>query len=88
MHNINLYIMKQKLLLFGLAISALLFISFIGKGDSSNQKVVICHIPPGNPDNAHEIEVSVNAVDAHLAHGDNLGPCSCNCSDEPDQRSK
>ena len=38
-------------------------------------KVVICHVPPGNPDNAHTIEVSENAVDAHLAHGDTLGPC-------------
>jgi hypothetical protein len=40
-----------------------------------NDKVDICHIPPGNPDNAHVINVSVNAVPAHLAHGDNLGQC-------------
>jgi hypothetical protein len=38
-------------------------------------KVVICHIPPGNPANAHDIEVSTNAVPAHLAHGDTLGAC-------------
>jgi hypothetical protein len=38
-------------------------------------KVDICHIPPGNPANAHTINVSVNAVRAHLAHGDNLGGC-------------
>jgi LPXTG-motif cell wall-anchored protein len=42
---------------------------------SGNDKVVICHIPPGNPDNAHTIVVSENAVPAHLAHGDTLGPC-------------
>ncbi|HSG98575.1 MAG TPA: hypothetical protein VLB27_00905, partial [candidate division Zixibacteria bacterium] len=36
-------------------------------------KVAICHIPPGNPDNAHTIVVSVRAKDAHLAHGDTLG---------------
>jgi len=43
--------------------------------DPGNKKVVICHIPPGNPANAHTIEVSENAVDAHMAHGDVLGPC-------------
>ena len=42
---------------------------------AGDDKVIICHIPPGNPDNAHEIEVSVNAVPAHLAHGDNVGSC-------------
>jgi hypothetical protein len=40
-----------------------------------NDKVKICHIPPGNPDNAHTISVSENAVDAHLEHGDTLGKC-------------
>jgi LPXTG-motif cell wall-anchored protein len=38
-------------------------------------KVVICHTPPGNPENRHTIEVSESAVPAHLAHGDTLGPC-------------
>jgi hypothetical protein len=40
-----------------------------------NDKVDVCHIPPGNPDNAHTINVSVNAVPAHLAHGDHVGSC-------------
>jgi len=39
------------------------------------QKVNVCHIPGGNPDNAHEIQVSGNAVNAHLGHGDVLGSC-------------
>ncbi len=38
-------------------------------------KVTICHIPPGNPGNAHTINVSGNAEYAHLAHGDTLGEC-------------
>jgi len=42
---------------------------------ASPGKVDICHIPPGNPANAHTINVSVNAVPAHLAHGDFLGAC-------------
>ena len=33
-------------------------------------KVDLCHLPPGNPENAHVISVSVDALDAHLAHGD------------------
>ncbi len=41
-----------------------------------NQKITICHIPPGNPANAHSITVSINALDAHLAHGDFVGSCN------------
>lgn len=47
-----------------------------GKGKGKGGKVDICHIPPGNPANAHTLNISVNAVDAHLAHGDVLGSCS------------
>lgn len=43
---------------------------------AGNEKVDVCHIPPGNPDNAHTINVSENAVSAHLAHGDYLGACA------------
>ena len=42
---------------------------------ASQGKVDICHIPPGNPANAHTINVSVNAIPAHLAHGDKEGAC-------------
>lgn len=40
--------------------------------------VTICHIPSGNPNNAQTITVAASAVDAHLAHGDYLGPCQEN----------
>ena len=40
------------------------------------EKVVICHVPPGNPSNAHTISVSESAVPAHLAHGDSIGACA------------
>ncbi len=40
-----------------------------------SHKVTICHIPPGNPANAHTIDVGEPAVSAHLAHGDYCGPC-------------
>jgi len=42
---------------------------------AGNTKVTICHIPPGNPENAHTIVVNQSAVAAHLEHGDTLGPC-------------
>jgi hypothetical protein len=38
-------------------------------------KVEICHLPPGNPDNAHTIEVDLSALPAHLGHGDYKGEC-------------
>lgn len=40
------------------------------------KKVLICHIPPGNPANAHSICVGSPAQPAHLAHGDVLGACA------------
>jgi hypothetical protein len=40
-------------------------------------QVNVCHVPPGNPGNAHTINVPVSAVPAHLAHGDALGDCVC-----------
>ncbi|WP_426733580.1 hypothetical protein [Myxococcus faecalis] len=43
-------------------------------------KVTLCHIPPGNPDNAHSITVGLAAVKAHVKHGDTLGACDS----EPD----
>jgi hypothetical protein len=41
------------------------------------QNVTICHKPPGNPTNAHQIVVAQEAVNAHLNHGDVAGACVC-----------
>ncbi|MBM4360912.1 MAG: hypothetical protein FJ096_22665 [Deltaproteobacteria bacterium] len=46
-----------------------------GSGGGPTGKVSICPIPPGNPANAHTVEVGAAAVDAHLAQGDVLGAC-------------
>ena len=43
--------------------------------EGPNGKVTICHIPPGNPDNARTIRIGCAALDHHLAHGDICGPC-------------
>ncbi len=55
-----------------------------GNGNNTNNKVWVCHVPPGNPGNAHSICVSPNAIAAHvpLHGGDYLGPCG-NVSCDP-----
>jgi len=47
-----------------------------GAAGAGQDKVTICHIPPGNPENAHTIVVGAPAVPAHVEnHGDTLGEC-------------
>jgi hypothetical protein len=72
--------MKKYLLMIGKVLGVVLLFAFTtyNKEVKMNDKVVVCHIPPGNPGNAHEIVVSTNAVQAHLNHGDSLGKCPCN----------
>jgi hypothetical protein len=47
----------------------------------SNQKVYLCHVPPGNPNNPQSLSISTSAVPAHLGlhTGDRLGTCSQSC---------
>ena len=46
-------------------------------------KVLVCHLPPGRPTNAHEICIGASAVKAHLVnHADRLGACLPACSRE------
>lgn len=42
-------------------------------------KAFVCHVPPGNPANEHNICVGQPSVKAHLKHGDRLGPCQGTC---------
>jgi hypothetical protein len=46
-------------------------------------KVKVCHIPPDDPLNKHEITITSNSMSAHLAHGDTVGACVVviNCND-------
>jgi len=44
-------------------------------GDEKDDKVTLCHIPKGNPSNAHTITVGAPAFRAHMAHGDLEGLC-------------
>src|SRR5438128_1928266 len=50
---------------------------FAGGGQ---QKVQVCHRPPGNPSNYQTITIGVPALPAHLAHGDFAGACLDLCA--------
>jgi plastocyanin len=43
--------------------------------DKQDHKIIICHIPPGNPDNAHSINIDKSALDTHLRHNDTIDEC-------------
>lgn len=45
----------------------------------AEKRVTVCHLPAGNPGNPQTISVGEAAVHAHLAHGDELGPCVAGC---------
>jgi hypothetical protein len=66
--------MKRKLM-FAVLVAVVAVAGAASSFAASPGKITICHIPPGNPANAHEITVSVRALRAHLAHGDNVGEC-------------
>ncbi len=70
--------MKQKTSKLGMRnFSALLLLASLSTGicTTSQAKTLICHIPPGNPANAHLLNVADASVNAHLDHGDVVGAC-------------
>jgi len=67
--------MKKVIFVLSLVFVCSLTTSSSTESKANGEKVTICHIPPGNPENSHEITVSVNALRAHLAHGDSIGKC-------------
>lgn len=79
--------MKKSMILKGLlglcAVAALVIGIYMGPAQAGVSKVAICHIPPGNPDNAHVIVVGSPSIPAHLAHGDSLDleDCGDDCGD-------
>lgn len=44
--------------------------------DTVYNKAIVCHIPPGNPQNRKTLKIGKPAVPAHLGHGDFEGSCS------------
>jgi hypothetical protein len=63
----------RRMLLVGGLVAVLGAVGFA----AGQPKVTICHVPPGNPDNAHSITIGEAAVPAHLANhpGDAIGEC-------------
>lgn len=61
---------KTRAIIASLVVLTVIFFGF--KADAPSDKISICHVPPGNPGNCHEITVSRNALKAHLDHGDRL----------------
>ena len=47
--------------------------------EAKEEKVTICHVPPGNAPNKQTITIGKSAIGAHVAHGDVIGVCP----DEP-----
>lgn len=64
-------------LALALGILALATVFAVGPAAAAKQdKVTICHVPPGNEENAHTIVIAEAAVDAHMAnHDDYEGEC-------------
>jgi len=63
------------------------FSKFFGFGsdDKDGHKTVMCHIPPGNPDEEHTISVGSPAAErGHRAHGDFEGRCDRDENDDDD----
>ena len=62
----------KNLLFILLLVAALVVAVSVSPVQAGEEQVAICHVPPGNSDNARLILVGASAVPAHLAHGDSL----------------
>ncbi len=80
--------MKKYILLLGIIAVSFMFTSNTKDNEQAGEKITICHIPPGNPDNAHSITIDVHAWPAHEAHGDVIGDCSAPDNKEDEEVSK
>ncbi len=48
---------------------------YVSNNFSASGKVIICHVPPGNPAAQKTMSLPAAALSGHLHHGDYLGPC-------------
>ncbi len=59
------------------AVSSQLMPGTVGAAPAADRKITICHVPPGNPENARSIEVDANGWNGHDNHeGDYEGACA------------
>lgn len=63
-----------------------LFFASVSLAGDGAEKVELCHVPPGNPANAHTIVVGAKAAEKHLKNhpGDYLGACVSGCQSASD----
>jgi len=47
----------------------------VDNGGGNTTKITICHKPPGEPENTQTLQVDQSALQAHIDHGDAIGPC-------------
>lgn len=52
-----------------------------------NDKFLICHHPPGNPENTNTLSVADSAWPSHESHGDTLGACPGDPDPDPESSS-
>lgn len=70
--------MSRKSLLGVVVVMALGTFIVLGATDlySKNQeKITICHFPPGESEEGQTIVISQDSLETHLAHGDIVGSC-------------
>jgi hypothetical protein len=58
----------MKKVLFALAAVSL----FAFTTGNDHMRIVVEHIPPGNVENTTDIDLPINALSAHIQHGDNI----------------
>lgn len=71
----------KRVMLNVLGLGCIGMITVAAVAGGSTEKVELCHVPPGDPSDAHTITVSVKASESHLANheGDKLGACPPTC---------
>ncbi len=57
------------------SLASFTFVRIPDNANDDKTKTTICHIPPGNPANAHTITIAESAWRAHKKHGDYQGEC-------------
>ncbi|MGZ3865043.1 MAG: hypothetical protein ACXVC6_04140 [Bacteroidia bacterium] len=68
----------KKAILKSLSVIALSVICFgftLPNNEITLDKITICHMPPGNIDNCHEITISWSAFQTHIDHHDDALVC-------------
>ncbi len=55
---------------------------YVSNNTTASGKVILCHIPPGNPAAQKTMILPISAQSGHMHHGDHLGPCAGDVIDD------